>query len=146
MPQTLGISVAICTWNRCNLLARTLNCLADAARPPHVALEVLIVNNACSDNTSAVVSSFDGRLPIRETYESQSGVARARNRALLESTGSYVAFIDDDVLVEKQWLATLADLVTRYPELVGRSHMVNATTQLVSQMVSSSQEFVEAGR
>ena len=27
-----------------------------------------------------------------------------------------------------------------------RSHMVNATTQLVSQMVSSSQEFVEAGR
>ena len=27
----------------------------------------------------------------------------------------------------------------------GRSHMVNATTPLVSQMVSSSQEFVEAG-
>ena len=29
--------------------------------------------------------------------------------------------------------------------LTGRSHMVNATTPLVSQMVSSSQEFVEAG-
>ena len=29
--------------------------------------------------------------------------------------------------------------------LIRRSHMVNATTPLVSQMVSSSQEFVEAG-
>ena len=32
-----------------------------------------------------------------------------------------------------------------HPNIGGRSHMVNATTPLVSQMVSSSQEFVEAG-
>ena len=77
---------------------------------------MLVVNNACSDDTSVVVASFAERLPLRETYEAEPGVAMARNRAVLESTGTHLAFIDDDILVEKTWLTALAELVTRYPE------------------------------
>ena len=46
----------------------------------------------------------------------------------------------------EKYIAELRQILKRALGLPRRSHMVNATTQLVSQMVSSSQEFVEAGR
>ena len=75
-----------------------------------------MVNNACSDDTSTVVASFAERLPVRETFEPEPGLSRARNRGLRESTGTHVAFIDDDVFVEKGWLTAYADLAEHYPE------------------------------
>ena len=116
MTRGLKISVAICTWNRCELLANALDRLAGGAQPPRVPWEVLVVNNACSDDTSTVVASFAERLPIQEMFEPEPGLSHARNRALHESTGTHVAFIDDDVFVEEGWLVAFADLAGRYPE------------------------------
>ena len=115
VSQTTKISVAICTWNRSKLLAMALEHLAKVTRPGRMPWEVLVVNNGCFDDTSAVVSSFAERLPVREVAEPRLGLSAARNRAVDESTGSHVAFIDDDVLVEEEWLAVFADLVERYP-------------------------------
>ena len=74
------------------------------------------MNNASTDDTSKVIASFAGRLPIRETFEPRPLLSHARNRALVETTGSHVAFIDDDVRVHPGWLVTLERLVTSYPD------------------------------
>ena len=113
MPR---ISVAICTWNRSAQLATTLEHLSSAHVPAGCAWEVVVVNNACTDDTSQVVASFVDRLPIRETSEPRSGLSTARNRALAETAGTVIAFIDDDVRVHPGWLASLARLESKYPD------------------------------
>jgi len=116
VSRTPNISVAICTRNRCGLLAKTLDRLAQAERPISGAWDILVVNNACTDNTRALVASFLDRLPLRETYEPRVGLSHARNRALGETKGSHIAFIDDDVLVGEGWLTAQLDLAKRHPE------------------------------
>ncbi len=94
----------------------TLDYLARSDAPADCIWDILVVNNACTDDTSQVVTSFAGRLPVRETYERRSGLSAARNRALVETTGSHIAFIDDDVHVHRGWLRTLRRLATTYPD------------------------------
>lgn len=112
-PNVL-FTVAICTWNRCALLGKTLEQLAalDGSLPNW---EVLVVDNACTDATASVASSFVGRLPLRLVHEATPGLSRARNRAVAEARGQFIAWTDDDVLVSPQWLNAYAGAIARYP-------------------------------
>jgi glycosyltransferase involved in cell wall biosynthesis len=113
------ISVAICTWNRCQLLRATLERLTAADRPSQASWDVLVVNNNCADETSAVIDSFRDRLRIREVLERQPGLSHARNRALREATADYLVWIDDDVLVDRGWLTAFVAAAELDPEAAG---------------------------
>src|SRR5262245_29385031 len=114
----MNITVAICTWNRCALLERTLEQMIDLEIPPDLAWELLIVENNCTDNTVAVASCFRPQLPIRIVSESTPGTSHARNRALRAATGDYILFTDDDVLVDKEWIVRFVGAARRFPEAV----------------------------
>ncbi len=85
-------------------------CLASLVRlerptgsPP---LDVLVVDNAPSDDrTRAVVSRASG---VRYTVEPCAGLDFARNRALREGRGELIAYLDDDVVVDRGWWMGLA--------------------------------------
>ena len=49
----MRITVAICTWNRCELLRQTLEQMTKLVIPPRVVWELLVVNNNCTDDTAA---------------------------------------------------------------------------------------------
>jgi glycosyltransferase involved in cell wall biosynthesis len=117
----LRLTIAICSWNRCDLLRQTLAGLCEATCPSDVALDVLVVNNASTDDTSAVVRTFEGQLPIREVLELRPGLSNARNRALHELPAGthYLIWIDDDVLVAPGWLTALVDAARRAPDAAG---------------------------
>jgi glycosyltransferase involved in cell wall biosynthesis len=108
------ITVAICTWNRSQTLRQTLEQLTEIRLPTGVEWELLIVNNCCTDDTDQVVDSYRGRLPIRLLHESRAGQSHARNLAVREATGSYIAWTDDDVLVDPNWLGTILQAFLRY--------------------------------
>ena len=115
MPPSLPFTVAICTWNRSELLYRTLERLI-SVRWPASAAELIIVDNGSTDDTRAVAEEFSARLPQRVVHEATPGLSSARNRALAEATTSHVLFTDDDVLVEDGWLPAFAEAAARYPE------------------------------
>jgi len=98
------ISVAVCTWNRCESLRRTLEVMTGLQVPAGVDWELLVVNNNSTDATDAVVRSFTARLPIRLLQEKIAGLSYARNRAIQAATGDILLWTDDDVLVEPRWL------------------------------------------
>lgn len=112
----MKITVAICTWNRCALLKKTLEQVSRLAIPIGVEWELLVVNNNSSDATHDVLTTFASRLPLRVVLESKPGLSNARNRAVREATGSYILWTDDDVLVDKDWLAAYCEAFQRYPD------------------------------
>lgn len=111
----MHLTVAICTWNRADLLDRTLNELRHVEIPPGVEWELLVVNNNCSDHTDAVLGRHASHLPLRRLFEETQGLSAARNRAVAEARGDLVVWTDDDVLVDRKWLAEYLDAANRWP-------------------------------
>ena len=79
------ISVAICTWNRAQLLDQTLDHLTRVRIPEGAEWEVLVVNNNCTDNTDRVLEKHFSHLPLRRPLGVQ---ARTFARAKLCHGGS----------------------------------------------------------
>ena len=98
------VSIAICTWNRCESLDRTLDALRALRIPAGIAWEVIVVNNNGTDATDAVVTSYQDRLPVLLLQEPTPGLSYARNRALRAATGDIMVWTDDDVLVDAGWI------------------------------------------
>lgn len=112
----MRITVAICTWNRAELLAQTLEQMTRLRVPGGINWELLVVNNRCTDNTDAVLRQYAGRLPLRRCWEPELGLSHARNRAVAEATGDYLIWTDDDVLADEDWLEEYHRAFERWPE------------------------------
>jgi glycosyltransferase involved in cell wall biosynthesis len=112
----MRITVAICTWNRADLLDKTLAQLSVADRPLEHELEVLVVSNNCTDHTDEVVARHQARLPIRPVWQKMPGLSNARNAAIDVATGDFIVWTDDDVLVDADWMRAYERAIRRYPE------------------------------
>jgi GT2 family glycosyltransferase len=110
------ISICICTYNRSESLRRTLDSLAKQDDIDSDAVEVLVVDNNCTDGTSNVVESFGEKLPIRYVKEHQQGLSHARNRAAADFRGDVLLFTDDDIRFERGWLTAYRDAIRRFPD------------------------------
>jgi len=101
-------SVVIATRDGAETLGACLDSLLALEYPTY---EIIVVDNASrTDATQKLLERHDAaaRLPIRYIHEPRPGLAVAHNRALEEVTGAIVAFTDDDVVVDRQWLLELA--------------------------------------
>lgn len=107
-PQ-FDISVLICTHNRADLLSLTISSLDSVTPVLGVDMQVVIVANACTDDTILRVQEWAvySPWPVRVVVEPRPGLSIARNRALAESTGKVCAYLDDDVRVDPGWLEGL---------------------------------------
>ena len=114
MTQSVHVTVAICTWNRCESLRTTLEEFCALRVPAGVDWELLVVANNCSDATGEVVESFVGRLPVRLLHEPTPGQSFARNLAIREARGRYLLWTDDDVLVDPNWMTALLTAFERF--------------------------------
>jgi glucosyl-dolichyl phosphate glucuronosyltransferase len=107
----MSVSIAIPTYNRADEVEKTLATLArlDTAGCPEY--EALVIDNNSADNTRAVVERmtplFGDRL--RCVREQKQGLNHARNRAIQEARYEIVAYLDDDVDVDPQWLRHLSN-------------------------------------
>ncbi len=102
-------TVILCTYNRCHSLAKTLESLAASRLPNSLEWEVLVVDNNSTDRTREVVAGFCQRHPgrFRYVFEPEPGKSVALNTGIREANGSVLAFVDDDVTVERTWLHNL---------------------------------------
>jgi glycosyltransferase involved in cell wall biosynthesis len=107
MEALLPITAAICTYNRSRYLALALAGLQQQSLPA-AQFEILVVDNCSTDDTRHVVDEFRQRLPnLRYVHEARPGLSHARNTAMREARGRYLAYLDDDAIPEPQWLHAL---------------------------------------
>ena len=111
-----AVTVVLCTYNRAAQLATALQVLV--AQAGLVDYEIVVVDNNSSDGTEAVVTAF-GHAPggnrLRYVFEPRQGLSFARNRGVREARGSIVAFTDDDVRVEPDWIQQVDRAFAEHP-------------------------------
>jgi glycosyltransferase involved in cell wall biosynthesis len=103
------ISVIVPTYNRAEMLKDALQTLLDQRTNGKFSFEIIVVNNASTDRTAAVLEEVQKKHPLflRYAYEENKGVADAMNRGIREARGEWLAFFDDDQLAEEDWLEQL---------------------------------------
>lgn len=105
----MEISVVLCTYNRSRSLARALESLSALVCPATTQWEVLVVDNNSRDDTRQVVERFCAAHPgrFRYLFEPKQGKSNALNAGIGHARGEILAFTDDDVKVEPNWLEDL---------------------------------------
>jgi len=118
----LELTVVVCTHDRSELLGRLLSSLAAAEQPAGTDVQVLVIANACADDTPLVLEqSREGLagagIELRWATEPQRGKSHALNRALTMLEGDAAVFIDDDHRVHARFLAEIARGLADHPEV-----------------------------
>jgi len=109
------ITVVVCTYNRSRMLIDALESLLRQEIGDAFRWEILVVDNASTDDTPAAVAALAARVttPLRHVVETRRGVVPARNRGVAEARGEWIAFFDDDQLADRRWLGELRDEAQR---------------------------------
>jgi glycosyltransferase involved in cell wall biosynthesis len=101
----MELDVLIGTYNRCDLLPRSLASLLEAEVPEGLTVRVTVIDNNSKDKTREVVESwrekFGGRLSY--IFEPKQGKGNALNAGIAAATGDLIGMIDDDEEIEARW-------------------------------------------
>jgi GT2 family glycosyltransferase len=121
------ISIVIPTYNRSSTLAKTLLNLSKQqfAEP----WEVIVANNRSTDDTDEAVRRQRFPAPLRLVHEEKPGVAAARNAGIAVARGQYIVMMDDDILVEPDFLRRHYDLLLSNPGCWITGDVVNLPEQ-----------------
>ena len=112
------ITVAVCTWNRAASLRRALTSIGGAIEVLGAPVQLIVVNNNCTDDTDEVTAALAARLPLTRVREPRPGIAHARNAAVRAAEGEYIVWTDDDVIVSVGWLRAYAQSFIAHPQAV----------------------------
>lgn len=109
LKQKTKISVIVPSYNRAHYLNGALQSLTVQETDDRITYEVVIVDNASTDNTREVVEAFaaSSQTPVRYLYEPNPGDAPPRNKGIRETDGDWLAFFDDDQFAEPRWLLNM---------------------------------------
>ncbi len=102
------VSVVVPTRNRSGAILR---CLRGLARQSYPWYEIVVVDDNSVDDTGQVIDQFCAEHPHlvvkRLRNEPQCGANPSRNRGISASSGSYIAFLDDDCIPCPDWIDRL---------------------------------------
>lgn len=153
------LSVIIVNWNTCDLLVKCLQSIiadcgpqiatateeASNGRPFQPTIEVLVVDNASSDDSARMVKT---RFPWAYLIENAEnlGFARANNQAIDLANGKYILLLNSDTEVHPGAFAALIDFMEKAPRAgAAGAHLLNSdgTLQAACQpMLTPWREFV----
>ncbi|MFK7935689.1 MAG: glycosyltransferase family 2 protein, partial [Saprospiraceae bacterium] len=111
----LTFTVAICTYNRVNILKRCLSSLAKADSAG-TTFEILVIDNNSTDCTKEISTTFAARfLHFRYYFEQQQGLSYARNAAYQLAKGEWLVYLDDDAKVFEDFFLQLQLALSNFP-------------------------------
>ena len=120
------ISIVITTFNRPDALACVLRSLSNQT---NLLFEAIIADDGSSSDTEDVIAQFqqEGKFKILHVWQADDGfrAAQIRNKAVAQSTGEYLIFLDGDCLV-------FPDFVAKHLELSEASYFVRGNRVMLS--------------
>jgi len=103
------ITICICTYKRPELLTRLLNGIRTQKTQGLFTFSVVIIDNDSARSAQPAASQFaeQSKVAVKYVVEPRQNIALARNKAVENASGDYVAFIDDDEFPTENWLLAL---------------------------------------
>lgn len=116
--MSVPVLYVVPTYNRAGELARTIGAIA-AQRWPDECKSILVVNNASTDDTGAVLAALARTLkcPLEHLRKAPEGPTVARNHGLRRGAGGYVALVDSDVELSPGWTAAAVAALEEAPDI-----------------------------
>ncbi len=115
----MHFSILICTYNGASRLPETLNHLARLQFSQGISAEVLVVNNACTDDSEAVVhttwDALGNPYALRLLLMPNPGKSHALELGIRKATGDYIVICDDDNWLNPDYLIVAKQYVSMYP-------------------------------
>jgi len=108
----------LCTRNRSVLLKTALDSLL-AQQYPREKFEVLVIDNASTDDTPNVVAQYASTGIVRCVDEPSIGLCIARNTGWRAARGRFIAYFDDDAIADQGWLAAVEAAFAAHPSGTG---------------------------
>jgi glycosyltransferase involved in cell wall biosynthesis len=100
------MSVVIATYNRGPILEKCLKALVDQTLPGE-AYEIVVVDDGSTDDTPALIDALKTHQPTWQyLWQENRGRSHARNVGIRMALGELTVFIDSDVVVTRDFLAT----------------------------------------
>lgn len=116
-----GISIIICVHNAGEKITPTLKSIAGQNVPINVPCELLIIDNACSDNTIAIAKEFwngiDPIIPMEILSEPRQGKANALITGYNNASYELMLVCDDDNWLRPDYLKIVDELFRKYPKI-----------------------------
>lgn len=105
-------SVIIPLYNKEAEIRQTLqSVLAQTYQP----MEIVVVDDGSTDSSADIVRSIDSPL-IKLVTQANAGECAARNRAMSEASGDYMALVDADDMWQPQFLEEVASMIDEFPD------------------------------
>jgi glycosyltransferase involved in cell wall biosynthesis len=118
MEKKFDISVIIPTFNRSSMLASAVESVLGQLSCG-VEYELLVVDNNSTDDTPEVVEKFiKAGASVRYQFEAKQGVSNARNCGIANTTSDIIAFLDDDVVAQTDWIRRIKECFDLHPEVL----------------------------
>ncbi|OQP50821.1 hypothetical protein A4H97_03070 [Niastella yeongjuensis] len=129
-----GVSVIICCYNSSKRLGETLEHLSVQQINNNIAAEIIVVDNASTDNTAIIArqtwDAFGVNIPLHIINESKPGLSHAREAGINASSYSYVIFCDDDNWLEENYIATAFSIMESDSQIGASGGMGIAKTEI----------------
>src|SRR2546430_6174963 len=109
-PKAGLVSVIIPCYNQAHFLHEAIQ---SALAQTYSHREIFIVDDGSTDNTAEITAGFGG---VRYICQENSGVSTARNKALKESRGEYLVFLDADDRLLPEALVIGVDWLGQHPQ------------------------------
>jgi glycosyltransferase involved in cell wall biosynthesis len=99
------VSVVIATLDRPEKIPQAV---ASVLANDYPAFDLTVVDQSTTNETESALRELAGSDPrLRYLHVTEAGLSRARNTGVRETTGSIVAFTDDDCIVPDHWVADI---------------------------------------
>ena len=116
MHSKVDVSICIATYCRPLLLKKLLVSLLKLKLSDEFTVEIIVVDNDHANTARETCNKFKNKskFPFSYLVEPQKNIAIARNRAIREAKGNWIAFIDDDEIADANWLMSLCQTQKKY--------------------------------
>ncbi len=121
MPtQKIVLSIIIAAHNSGNYLQETLCSLLEALAKSITQCEIILVNDASTDGTTALLKDFAQSVPQARYFHVEfKNIGKVRHFAIANSHGDYITMLDSDDLLKRNSLPdVVAFLEKKNPDLL----------------------------
>src|SRR5205823_4953534 len=105
--------ILIPVFNKASLTRQCLETLI--ARPPKVDHEIIVIDDASTDDTQRLLSGYDDRVRVIR-HKTNTGFATACNDGAAAATGEFLVFLNNDTIPHEAWLDTMVNYADAHPQ------------------------------